>query len=120
MCKYCLKINNNFITCRNIVFKHFQIYSRRHQNQTNTCGRESSFEERGFGGGHCADFQVSCCTSTSHGLHHLKENGILKEQPDGSHKIISSPNMLPFLIPPHLKHIAISKWETQDQIWLNA
>ena len=95
------------------------MYFVRRGRRGNSCDVGGSFWENGFFWENGKRVEEFCCPSTSKGLNHLKENGILEELSDGSHKITSSPYTLPFVIPMHLKHVPISKWKIVDRIWLN-
>ena len=59
------------------------------------------------------------CCNTIDDIKLLRSLGRVKDLPDGSSVIISSPKMTSFHMPRKLKMKNIRLWENADYIWLN-
>ena len=59
------------------------------------------------------------CCDTTEDLHRFKENGILKELPNGGSVIQIYPNTTRFMIPPYLKKKPYWLWTEEELVWRN-
>ena len=66
----------------------------------------------------CDGVEKICCSSTDD-LYQLKDEGILKELPNGGSVIEVDQRSKPFKLPHTLKNLPQKSWTKRDKIWFN-
>ena len=66
----------------------------------------------------CDGVEKICCSSTDD-LNQLKNDGILKELPNGGSVIEVDQRSKPFKLPQTLKDLPQKSWTKRDKIWFN-